>query len=310
MYTFPSYVKLAALALLPLSFVACDDDDVDVVETNSISERIAADDRFSTLESLLEAQNLDDVLDGDSQQFTLFAPVNNAFTGVDVSGLTDAQVSNILLYHVLGAEIKSSAIQDGYTVTNTATAQKGPNGTDLSLVIVKDQSDNITINGAGIVEADIDEDNGVIHAIDKVLMPPSVVDHATNLADFSSLVSALTAASGDLVGVLSGDGPFTVFAPVNAAFAGTTADDNLNASELNKVLTYHVVPGNILSTDITASTMVTTVNGEMLTVAPITGGGVQITDARGNTSRVVVPNVQGTNGVVHAIDGVLLPNEL
>ncbi len=303
--------QYAALLCLPLAFTACDDDDDDnLLRTDTISEKIDADDRFDTLEDLLDKQDLLSILDDDTQNLTLFAPVNAAFTGVNTASLTDAQLRNILLYHVLGAEVESSAIAEGFTITNTATEARGPNGNDVSLVISRDDAGQVLINGANLLEADIDVDNGVIHAIDKVLTPPSVVGHATNLSAFSSLVTALTASTGDLPSVLSGAGPFTVFAPLNSAFDATTADDNLTPAQLNKVLTYHVIPGYILSTDITASQEVTTVNGEKLTVAPVAGGGITITDARGNVSNVVLPNVKGTNGVIHAIDGLLLPDTI
>ncbi len=126
-----------------------------------------------------------------------------------------------------------------------------------------------------------------------------------NNSNFTSLVGALSAASGDLVNVLKGDGPFTVFAPVNAAFdeiADVAAQ--LSEDELAEVLKYHVVSGNVLSSDLTNGMVVTTLAGTF--TVNISGSNVTLTDESGATVNVIATNVQGTNGVVHVIDKVLL----
>jgi uncharacterized surface protein with fasciclin (FAS1) repeats len=138
----------------------------------------------------------------------------------------------------------------------------------------------------------------------------TIVDVAAGNEDFSTLVTAVTAA--DLAETLSGDGPFTVFAPTNDAFAALpagTLDELLlpeNQETLTAILTYHVVAGEVMSTDLTDGQEVETVQGETLTVG-VTDSGVTLTDAGGNTVNVVAADVDASNGVIHAIDGVLIP---
>lgn len=140
--------------------------------------------------------------------------------------------------------------------------------------------------------------------------PGTIVDVAVGNSDFSTLVTAVTAA--DLVDTLSGDGPFTVFAPTNDAFAALPAGtlDTLtmpeNKDTLTAILTYHVVAGDVMSSDLTDGQEITTVQGEILTVG-VSDSGVTLTDAGGNTVNVVIADVPASNGVIHAIDGVLLP---
>ncbi len=140
--------------------------------------------------------------------------------------------------------------------------------------------------------------------------PATVVDVAASNDDFSTLVTAVDSAG--LAETLSGDGPFTVFAPVNDAFAALppgTLDSLLlpeNQDQLTAVLTYHVVPQEAMSDDLSDGTTVTTVQGQPLTVG-VTDAGVTLTDATGNTVSVVQADIEAGNGVVHTIDGVLIP---
>jgi uncharacterized surface protein with fasciclin (FAS1) repeats len=141
--------------------------------------------------------------------------------------------------------------------------------------------------------------------------PATVVDVAASDENFSTLVTAVDAAG--LAGTLSGDGPFTVFAPVNDAFTALpsgTVDTLLapeNQAQLTSVLTYHVVPSKVLSSDLSDGMTITTVQGEPLTVG-VQGNAVTLTDASGNTASVVQADVEAGNGVVHVIDHVLLPS--
>jgi uncharacterized surface protein with fasciclin (FAS1) repeats len=150
----------------------------------------------------------------------------------------------------------------------------------------------------------------VIHVIDKVLLPAdkNIVQTAQGLADFSILVEAVVAAN--LQGTLSGTGPFTVFAPTNAAFAaaltelGVTKDALFaNTALLTKILTYHVVPGRVLKADIPFGTAVATVQGETLTI----DNTATITDQRARKAKIIITDVLTSNGVIHAIDNVILP---
>ncbi len=152
--------------------------------------------------------------------------------------------------------------------------------------------------------ADVEASNGVIHVVDKVILPPTVVNLALANENFTTLVQAVVKAG--LVDALSGDGPFTVFAPTNDAFAalfaqlGIAGIDDLTAEQLMPILTYHVVPGNVLSTELENGEVGTLNEGKKLTVN--LSSGVKI-----NESAVVAADIQGANGVVHVIDKVLIP---
>lgn len=299
------------LGLMTTSFFACKDDDKpEPQQPQTIAEIAAGDAQFSTLVTALNRTNLTSVLNG-TGTFTVFAPTNAAFTaaGIDVNTIPVDQLTDVLLYHVLGATVKSTDLQDGQTYASTASAA-GPNDKQLSILIEKTGASVKVNNSANVTSADVTATNGVIHVVDNVLLPLSVVGHAAANSNFTSLVGALGAASGDLVNVLSGTGPFTVFAPLNSAFdeiSATTA--TLNADQLAKVLTYHVVSGNVVSGDLTNAMSVTTVNGETFTVN-ISGSTVTLTDANGGVSTVVLTDVQGTNGVIHVINKVIIPNNL
>ncbi len=144
------------------------------------------------------------------------------------------------------------------------------------------------------------------HEGEKENKPQTVVDIAVGNPDFSTLVAALKAA--DLVDTLSGPGPFTVFAPTNAAFAKLPAGtlDNLlkpeNKAQLTAILTYHVVGGKVLAADVVKLTSAKTVQGSDVAIA-VKDGGVKVDDAN-----VVSTDIAGSNGVIHVIDSVILPN--
>jgi transforming growth factor-beta-induced protein len=156
-----------------------------------------------------------------------------------------------------------------------------------------------------VVAADVDVKNGVIHAIDKVLLPPTVVDQAISNESFSILVQAVVKAG--LAETLSGNGPFTIFAPTNAAFQalftklGISGIDALTADQLIPILKYHVVSGNVRSNQFSAG-KVATLNGDIdITLSPA--------PAINTTSKIVATDVQALNGVIHVIDEVLLPSK-
>jgi len=138
----------------------------------------------------------------------------------------------------------------------------------------------------------------------------NIVENAVHSKDHTTLVAAVKAAG--LVDTLEGSGPFTVFAPTNEAFAklpkGTVATlvKPENKATLTKILTYHVVPGRLEAADLTDGKKLTTVEGEQLTVRN-SGGRISIIDAKGDASRVTIPNVNQSNGVIHVVNTVLMP---
>jgi transforming growth factor-beta-induced protein len=181
-----------------------------------------------------------------------------------------------------------------------------PGAADTKASLLINTDNGVLLNGSSTVTtADIEADNGVIHEIDKVLIPSKVVDIAINNENFSTLVDAVVKA--ELTETLNGDGPFTIFAPTNEAFnalfndLGITGISDLTKEELVPILQYHVVSGNVRSGDLSTGS-VTTLNGDIQVAV---GDNVTInTDAN-----VTSVDIQGTNGVVHVIDKVLLPSE-
>jgi transforming growth factor-beta-induced protein len=271
------------------------------VGTNTVVDIIVNSPDHNTLEAAVLAAGLAGTLSGDGP-FTVFAPTDAAFAALP-AGTVDALLADIplltsiLTYHVVGANALSTDLSDGQTITTL----------NEEAVTVTINADGVFINNAKVTVADIVADNGVVHVIDAVLLPPvgtnTVVDIIVNSPDHNTLEAAVLAA--ELAGTLSGDGPFTVFAPTDAAFAalpdGTVDALLADIPALTSILTYHVVGANALSTDLSDGQTITTLNGEEVTVT-INADGVFI-----NNAKVTVADILADNGVVHVIDAVLLP---
>nr|WP_321358691.1 fasciclin domain-containing protein [uncultured Draconibacterium sp.] len=302
-----NFLPVLLLAVV-IGFTSCEDDDDDPMPEPEMEQTIvdvaAEAGLFNVLIQAAQKAGLADFLSTE-QNITVFAPTDDAFTALlsdlGASSLDDipvATLTDILLYHVIGSKAMSTDLASGYFPTLSSFREN-----NLSMYI--EVGDGVTINGSTMVTAaDIEADNGVIHVVDKVILPPSVVDIAIANENFSTLVSAVVKAG--LVDALSAEGPFTVFAPTNAAFAalftdlGVSGIDDLTAEQLLPILTYHVVSGNVLSTDLSNGEVPTLNMGSNITVD--LSSGVMI-----NESSVVAVDVQGANGVVHVIDKVLLP---
>ncbi len=308
--------QLLFTLLLGMIFMACGDDDPlftpggemeqEEEMTNTIVDIATGDDQFSTLVAALQKADLVDALNGDAVR-TVFAPTNDAFAALlsdlGASSLDDVAtetLSNILLYHVVDGKVESGDLANGYV----STLGKGAGDNALSLLVNTDAGVTLN-NGPKVTSADVQADNGVVHVIDKVLLPPTVVDIAIANSTFSSLVSAVVRA--ELAETLQGEGPFTVFAPTDAAFTGLLADlgvasmEDIPLETLTSVLLYHVVSGNVRSSDLSDGDVVTL--NELNSITVNTDGGVSL---NGDVN-VIATDVQGTNGVVHAIDKVLVP---
>ena len=268
------------------------------------------DGRFTTLLAALERTGLDQVL-ADSGTYTIFAPTDDAFDayGVDLATISTPNLTKLLAYHVLPSAFLNTDIPGGMSFQTTAS-MSGPDDSPLSLMINKvttNDVDSITINSsARVVAANVVSTNAVIHAIDEVLEFQDVVDFVVMADMLDSLQAALTAAG--LVDDLMGDGPFTVFAPNNAAFAA--AGDTiatLTTEQLGEVLRYHVLLDNVRSSELTTGD-VTTLNGQTLGVNVPTDAPPVLITQDSMITNFVTTDIQGTNGVVHIIDGVLLPD--
>jgi len=261
----------------------------------TVADLAVANSSFTTLVSALSGAGLVSALSNPAGTFTVFAPTNEAFA--QLSSLP-TDLKPILLYHVLGTTVYANQVNTGYAKT-LCTYMASP----MDMYI--NTSSGVSINNtAKVVKADVVGTNGVIHVIDKVLLPPTVVGIAVNNSAFVTLVSAVVKAG--LAETLSGMGPFTVFAPTNEAFQqlfnslGVNGIDDLTADQLKPILLYHVVSGNVLSSTLTSGN-VPTLQGSNIAVN--IGKGVVL---NGNTS-VILADVQGSNGVIHAIDKVLIP---
>ena len=293
-------LRMTLLASLAFVAVGCDDDDdmmtpaaVDLVATAEAAGT------FNTLVAALEAAGLRATLETGGP-YTVFAPTDAAFDAlpagtVDALLADPAALSEILLYHVADGSLASGDVAATPLVVTL-------NGQALSI------GAGPTVDGAAITAADVDASNGVIHIVDAVLLPAdeTIVDIAAANADFSTLVDVLDSAG--LLPTVSGDGPFTVFAPTNDAFAALPQEDLdyivNNMDVLVDVLTYHVVAGRVFSTDVVGLSSATALNGDDITVM-VDGSTVML-----NSATVTATDVQGTNGIIHIIDEVLLPPDL
>lgn len=307
------------LLLVTVLFSACSDDDDNMDMNNdksmNIVELAQSDDDFSSLVAAVQKVGLASTLSGEGE-FTVFAPSNAAFEDflsangfAELDDVPNDVLEQILLNHVLGQEVKSADISTGYQKN---LASFGSTSSNLNIYL--NTSSGVVINGdINVTAADLDASNGVVHKVDKVIALPTITTFAAADPTFSILVQALTRSdlSANYAETLTGDGPFTVFAPTNDAFADLLTE--LNASELSDIdaatlestLLYHVVSGaNVLASDLTDGQSVITIEGSDFTIN-LTGG-ASITDANSRESNIIVTDVQAANGVIHVINKVLL----
>lgn len=267
---------------------------------------------LSILVEAVVAAGLVDTLKG-TGPFTVFAPTNAAFAAVLTElGLTKAQLladkpllTTVLTYHVLPSRVASSAIPFGKGITTVQGSILKVDSVAGSVVITDGRN-----RTSKVVTPDVAASNGVVHIVDKVILPANrtIVQTAQALPQFSILVESVVAAN--LATTLSGTGPFTVFAPTDTAFANlltelgvTKAALLANTALLTKVLTYHVVSGRVLKAEVPLNTAIVTVQGDTLSV----GSNLAITDQRGRTSNITGTDLLTSNGVIHVIDKVILP---
>ena len=245
---------------------------------------------------LLDEQNLNTDLNS-LDTLTLFAPNNDAiaeFASVYAS-LSDDEKDALLLYHAVGADIPSSAIEDGESYIRSAD-----NSTPT--IVVLNDDDGIFINDAQVVTPDIETDNGRIHEISKVLLMPNVFALTELIDDVETLSDQLS--TRQLSNAVGTTANITLLAPTDEAFENTFPEGADDAT-VDKVLRYHVIPQVLLASDITDGLMVETLEGSMLTFNTGTDGPT-VTDEAGNTRNIGLTNIRGTNGVLHTIDGLLL----
>jgi uncharacterized surface protein with fasciclin (FAS1) repeats len=310
--------NLALIVLFSIVAVSCDDDDNTVVIDNTITGKASATANLSILVQALVKADLATTLKG-AGPYTVFAPTNEAFTSflattpyATINDVPKEALTQILLNHVVTGAVKSTDLTTGYI----KTLAKGTASTTNTLSMHVNTSAGVKLNGiATVTTADIMASNGVIHIVDKVIDLPTIVTHAAANANFSTLVSVLNrSGQPNFITALSGTGPFTVFAPTNAAFTSLDAElapggiAAVSAANLTKVLQYHVVsPANVLAASLTEGQVVTPILTPAQTFTIQLTGGAKIKDANNRISNIIIVDVQCSNGVIHAIDKVLLP---
>lgn len=258
---------------------------------------------FNTLVAAAKAAGLVETLKGDGP-LTVFAPTDEAFAKLPAGTVetllkpeNKAKLAAILTYHVVAGKVMAA---DVVKLSGAKTVQG-------QQVDIKAEGSTVMVDGATVTAVDIACDNGVIHVIDSVILPAdsTIVETAVNAGSFKTLVAAVKAAG--LAETLSGEGPFTVFAPTDAAFAklpAGTVESLLkpeNKQKLIDILTYHVVSGRVYSGDAVAAKSANTLQGSPITVT-VTDSGAKI-----NEAALVTTDLDASNGVIHVIDSVLMP---
>ena len=312
---FSRMVLVALLLAMPFFIISCSDDDDDVKKSNTITELASKTPSLSTLYTALEASGLDAALNGPGP-FTVFAPSNDAFAKLDANELntiisTPSLLTALLQYQVVAAEVFSSDLENG-PVQTLLSGQT----VDVSLA-----GGGVTLNGSSnVTDADIDASNGVIHIIDEVLMPEdffsqTIVQIAASNPNFSTLEAALNKPELSELRAAANNpmADLTVFAPTNDAFDATLAAldkesiDDIPVELLREIVTYHILGGAVFSNQLTDGAEVETLlsdgkDGFEAVRVDLTDG-VKINDAE-----VLEADIRAVNGVIHAVNGVLLPS--
>lgn len=319
--------KFAAIALGAFAlttFNSCDDSD-SPQETRNIAEvAIATPDLSILVQALTRAGMVEDV--SGNTNLTVFAPTNEAFqnflTDNDFSSLEDIPVPvlrEVLRNHVVAGSLRSTDLETGYV----KTLATGEASTTSRISMFINTNGGVVLNGgipnggATVVTPNIAARNGTIHIVNSVIGIPDVVDLVLANPNYSSLRTALTRTDQpDFVSLLRSEtaveGPFTVFAPNNAAFTALLGELNLAnlpavpGATLTAVLNYHVAIGaNVLAGSLQNNQLVTTAGGDFTIQLPATGA--QITDDQNRVTKIIATDIQGNNGVIHEVDRVLRP---
>ena len=309
MNTFKKRLNIFLLVgFMVLALAACGSDD-DNEATMNIVDTAVADGRFTTLVAALQAAELDDDLAGEGP-FTVFAPTDEAFDKLP-AGTVDflltpaakATLIDILTFHVFSGDLRAADV-----ASFSGTAANMLNKKDMRIDVIGGKV-ILSFEGnrqAEVIITDVLASNGVIHVIDVVLNPDDatmdIVDTAAANGSFTELLNAATAEG--LVSALKGDGPLTVFAPTDAAFAALA----VAPADLRDTLLYHVFNGSVLKDDAIAldGQTVSMLNGDDMTI-DVVGGNVVLNAGKPQEATVTLTNILCSNGTIHVIDAVLDP---
>ena len=318
-------IQILAIALISIFVISCDDDNDNdnLCCAGTITDIASQQESLTTLVSALQATGLDAALTGDGP-YTVLAPTNDAFdaflASINATSLDDIPVdllTNVLLNHVIVGDLESNSLSSGYA--NTQAISDASN-TNMSIYINTDNG--VNFNGvSNVITADVAATNGVVHVVDAVIGLPSIVTFALADPNFEVLVQALTREdlTQDFVGLLSipagsPPSPFTVFAPINSGFVNLLAElgisslNDIDEPTLSAVLSYHVLVGiNQGSVTLSGGSEFTTAQGGSLLFNFNDNGAGILTDNNDRTSNIILLDVQANNGIIHAIDTVVLP---
>lgn len=307
-------LSLGLTSLIMSTAVACGEDsksvstDATVLQASYVKNADIVDTavdagKFNTLAAALKAAGLVDALKSDGP-FTVFAPTDDAFAALPAGTVESLlkpenkeRLTQILKYHVVPGRVLAVDVVKLDHAT-TLCGQRIDISTDGA----------VTVDGAKVVKTDIECSNGVIHVIDSVIVPEALTipEIAASNGNFETLVTAVQAAG--LLDTLNGPGPFTVFAPTDEAFAALPAGtlESLlkpeNRAKLVSILTYHVVPGRVYADQVVKLDSAKTAQGSSVSIKSKNGV------VRINGARVVATDIEASNGVVHVIDRVILPD--
>ncbi|QKZ14992.1 fasciclin domain-containing protein [Spirosoma sp. KUDC1026] len=346
MYSFRQFLSswgtlFALFIALGISILSCKPNDDNTPTTQTIAETIAngngGTNQFSLLNAALMRTGLNGAL-SQSGNYTLFAPTNAAFTLLGFS--TEAAINTApvdLLTQVLSYHVLNTKLESGTIATGVNTPQQTLGGGTIYITkpaTTTTTSTTISVNGARIAQANIQASNGVIHVIDRVMLPPAFGNVVQTIAgipallaltapqsasanSFSYLTAAVTRAG--LVSSLTASSgvPITIFAPTDAAFTAAVpsltsvaAVNALPVAQLQQILAYHVIPGNRLYTPLitNGASLPTSLSGVSLTAVVSTTSVAVRGRSNGTTaSNITGPDVSATNGVIHIIDRLLMP---
>ncbi|MBA6399516.1 fasciclin domain-containing protein [Colwellia sp. BRX10-4] len=311
------YLKLLTVTIISVFFLqACNDDKATEPEKEKITivDAAISNGSFTTLVAALQATGLDATLSDTNSSFTVFAPTDDAFAllGDDTINalLADTDtLSNILTYHVISGEVDATT-----AISLAGTTVSMVNGDSVGLSLSPDNE--LLVNAATVIFADIQTDNGIIHVIDAVLLPPSdivtptsnIVETAVANGNFTTLVAALQATELDVV-LADDSANFTVFAPTDAAFAliGDATINTLldNTEVLSRILLQHVIPEMAVDS-VTAFSL----NGVMVETASTALIPLNINTSTDmltfGGANIIIKDIYTTNGIIHVIDAVII----
>jgi uncharacterized surface protein with fasciclin (FAS1) repeats len=306
---------LVALVFITTTISSCSMEEEANAKKSSITGVVQSQSNLTLLGIALDRTNLLATLDAQGT-YTLFAPTDTAFnTFLATNGfasINDVPVpilKEILLNHVIAQTLNATDLPSNGYIKTLATGTVSTN--TLSMFVSK--TNGVILNDvAEVTSANVLANNGIVHIVDAVIGLPTITDHVVANPNLTSLVGVLTGpGQPDFVSTFSGTGPFTVFAPLNSAFTSLNSEipggiAGVSASNMTKILRYHVVSANKLGADLMEGDVITTLEApQSFTVLLSTGP--KLKDVNNRKASVITTDIQCSNGVIHLLSKVLLP---